>query len=154
MMLGRGAISALVVAISCLLHTSKAFVTAPTMTSSSSNNNNHSNNKFTKKNDAPSKAPVGSSTGFGLGQTLPQVRGFGAGSVANLPRVPSAKDYAERKCRGDACPPLELMGPFGVIREIAGAIERLNEVRYSVFSLWFFRYSALAWKHGCYRYTR
>ena len=126
-MLGRGAISALVVAISCLLNTSKAFVTAPTMTSSSSNNN-----KWTKKNDAPSKAPVGSSTGFGLGQTLPQVRGFGAGSAANLPRVPSAKDYAEIKSRGDACPPLELMGPFGVIREIAGAIERLNEVRYSV----------------------
>eukprot|EP00904_Undaria_pinnatifida_P005208 jgi/Undpi1/1817/HiC_scaffold_12.g05204.m1 len=122
-MLGRGAISALVVAISCLLNTSKAFVTAPTMTSSSSNNN-----KWTKKNDAPSKAPVGSSTGFGLGQTLPQVRGFGAGSAANLPRVPSAKDYAERKSRGDACPPLELMGPFGVIREIAGAIERLNEI--------------------------
>ena len=138
-MLGRGAISALVVAISCLLNTSKAFVTAPTMTSSSSNNNNHSN-KWTEKSDAPSKAPVGSSTGFGLGQTLPQVRGFGAGSVANLPRVPSAKDYAERKSRGDLCPPLQLMGPFGVIREIAGAIERLNEVRYSVFSFWCFKY--------------
>lgn len=103
----RGVSSALVFAATCLLDTSKAFmVVTKTSTSSSSSNGNNNDNKWTKKVDNSHKVPMGSTSGFGAALLLPHVKGSGAESVVNLPRVPSAIDHAQRKSRGNSCSPL------------------------------------------------